>query len=165
MIELLASVIAIVQMVAWLCQSIYKLQTEAKNERYRHVRITVAVSALLVVVAFSAITWPVLIAEAAKSGDRGYMGVLDALEFAFLGIFAAQTLLREAWRRERFSPYAYCLLAVTLATVATAFSFSSGSTSWIGASLAGSSSNLAIVTLTYLYFRHGRLPAPPPSCL
>jgi hypothetical protein len=157
MIELLSSVIAIVQMVAWLCRSIYKLQTEAKNERYRRARIAAAATALLVVFALSAMAWPVLITEAAKWGDRGYMGVLDALEFAFLGTFAAQILLREALRRERFSPYPCCLLAVTLATVAIAYSFSSGSTSWVGASLAGSSSNLAIVALAYLFFRHGRL--------
>jgi cytochrome bd-type quinol oxidase subunit 2 len=155
MTGLLASVIAIVQMLAWLWQRIRKLQTEAENERYRRVRITAAAAAVLVVVALSAVTWPVLIAEAAKWGDRGYMGVLDALEFALLGIFAAQTLLREAWQRARFSPYACCLLAVMLVTVATAYSFSSGSTSWVGASLAGSSSNLAIIALAYLFFRHG----------
>jgi cell division protein FtsW (lipid II flippase) len=158
MIELLASVIAIVQTLAWLCRIIHKLQTEAKNERYRRVRMTVAVAALLVTVALSAMTWPVLIAEAAKSGDRGSMGVLDTLEFAFLGIFAAQILLKEAWMRERFSPYAYCLLTVTLVTVATAYSFSSGSASWVGASLTGSSSDLAIVALAYLLVRHsGRI--------
>lgn len=156
MIGLLASAIAIVQAVAWLCRTIYKLQTEAKNERYRRARISAAAGALLVVVALSATTWPVLVAEAARAGDHGYMGVLDALEFAFLGIFAAQTLLKEARQRERFSPYAYCLLAVTLATVATAYSFSGGSSGWVGASLAGSSSNLAIAALAYLFLRHGR---------
>jgi cytochrome bd-type quinol oxidase subunit 2 len=156
LIELLASLIAVVQMIASLGRSIYKLQTDAKNERYRRVRIAAAVAALLVVVALSAMTWPVLITDAAKWGDHGYMGMLDALEFAFLGICAAQTLLSEAWRRERFSPYACCLLAVTLATVATAYSFSSGSTSWVGASLTGSSSDLAIVGLVYLFIQYSR---------
>jgi hypothetical protein len=34
LIELSASVIAVVQSVAWLCRYIYRLQTEAENERY-----------------------------------------------------------------------------------------------------------------------------------
>jgi cell division protein FtsW (lipid II flippase) len=156
LIELLASLMAVAQMIAWLGRSIHKLQTEAKNSRYRPIRIATAVAAFLVVVALSSMTWPVLIAEAAKWGDHGYMGVLDALEFALLGTYAAQTLLMDAWRRERFSPYAYCLLAVTLATVVAAYSFSSGSASWVGVSLTGSSSDLSIVALVYLLIQHSR---------
>ena len=126
LIELLASVIALVQSVAWLCRYIYRLQTEAENERYRSLRIAVAVAALVVVIATSAITWPAIIAEAAKGGDRGVMGAMYPLEFAFLGFLAAVTLLQEARARQRFSTVACCLLAVTLATVATAYFFSSG---------------------------------------
>src|SRR5215469_818254 len=114
LIELLASAIAVAQSVAWLCRYIYRLQTEAENERYRRVRISVALTALVVVVAFSAITWPVLVAEAAKAGDHGFMGVLDTLEFACLGLFAALTLLKEARARQRFSMFACVLLIITL---------------------------------------------------
>jgi cytochrome bd-type quinol oxidase subunit 2 len=159
LIELLASVIAVIQTVAWLCRCIYRLQTEAQNERYRRVRIAVASATLVVAVAFSAITWPVLIAEAAKSGDHGFIGVLDPLEFALLAVFGAVTLLNEARARQRFSPFAYCLLAVTLATVATAY-FSSSGPAWIGASVTSSSANLGIVAATYMFFRRTRQVRP-----
>jgi hypothetical protein len=155
LIELLASVIAIIQTVAWLCRCIYRLQTEAENERYRRVRIAVAAAALVVAVAFSAITWPVLIAEAAKSGDHGFIGVLDALEFALLAAFGAGTLLNEARTRQRFSPFAYCLLVVTLAAVATAY-FSSSGPAWMGASVTSSSANLGIVTVVGALFLRAR---------
>jgi O-antigen/teichoic acid export membrane protein len=160
LIGLLASVIAVVQWVASVCRYVHRLQTEAENEQYRRTRITVALVALVVVVASSAVTWPVLIAEAAKAGDRGFMGVLDVLEFAFLGIFAAQSLLKEARARQRFSIFACVLLFVTLTTVAAGYIFSSGSTAWIGASLTSSSTNLAIVALAYLFFRHVRKNKP-----
>jgi hypothetical protein len=111
-------------------------------------------------VAFSAVTWPVLIAEAAKAGDHGFMGVLDVLEFAFLGIFAAQSLLKEARARQRFSIFAFVLLFVTLTTVAAGYIFSSDSTAWIGVSLTSSSTNLAIVALAYLLFQHARKVKP-----
>jgi cytochrome bd-type quinol oxidase subunit 2 len=156
LIGLLASVIAVVQGVASLCRYIYRLQTEAENERYRRLRIAVALAALVVVVAFAAITWPVLIAEAAKAGDHGFMGVLDVLEFALLGLFAAQTLLKEARARQRFSMFAYALLFITLTTVATGYIFSSGSTAWIGASTTSSGTNLGIVAVTYLFFQRTR---------
>jgi cytochrome bd-type quinol oxidase subunit 2 len=156
LIELLASVIAVVQWGASLCQYIYRLHTEAGNERYRRVRISVALTALVAVVTFSAITWPVLIAEAAKAGDHGVMGVLDVLEFAFLGLFAAYTLLKEARARQRFSAFAWTLLVITLATVATGYIFSSGSTAWIGSATTSSSANLGIVTVVYVLFRHSR---------
>jgi O-antigen/teichoic acid export membrane protein len=161
LIELLASVIAVVQAVAWLCRYIYRLQTEAENERYRGVRISVALAALVVVVTFSAITWPVLIAETAKAGDHGFIGVLDVLEFAFLGLFAAGTLLMEARARQRFSAFAWTLLVITLATVATGYIFSSGSTAWIGSATASSSANLGIVTVVYVLWRRSRQIRPP----
>ena len=156
LIGLLASVIAVVQWAASVCRYVHRLQTEAENEQYRRARITVALTALVVVVALSAVTWPVLIAEAARAGDHGYMGVLDVLEFAFLGIFAAQSLLKEARARQRFSTFACVLLFVTLTTVAAGYICSSASTAWIGASLTSSSANLAIVALVYLGFRHTR---------
>jgi hypothetical protein len=156
LIELSASVIAVVQAVAWLCRYIYRLQTEAGNERYRGVRISVALAALVVVVTFSAITWPVLIAETAKAGDHGFIGVLDVLEFAFLGLFAAGTLLMEARARQRFSAFAWTLLVITLATVATGYIFSSGSTAWIGSATASSSANLGIVAVVYVLWRRSR---------
>lgn len=155
LIELLASVIAIIQTVAWLCRCIYRLQTEAENERYRRGRIAVASVILVVAIAFSAITWPVLIAEAAKAGDHGFIGVLDPLEFAFLAFFGATTLLNQARARQRFSAFACCLLVVTLATVATAY-FSSNGPIWIGASLTSSSANLGIVTVVYVLFQRTR---------
>jgi cytochrome bd-type quinol oxidase subunit 2 len=155
LIELLASVIAVVQSVAWVCRYIYRLQTEAENERYRHVRIAVALVALVVVIAFSAITWPVLMAEAAKVGDRGFMSVLDPLLFALLALFGAMTLLNEARARQRFSAYACCLLVVTLATVATGYFFSSGP-AWIDALVISSAANLGIVAMACMFFQHLR---------
>jgi fatty acid desaturase len=136
--------------------SCYRLQTEAENERYRRVRIAVALAAFVVVVAFSAITWPVLIAEAAKAGDRGFMGVLDVLEFVFLGLFAAQTLFKEAQAQQRFSAFACALLFITLAAVATAYIFSSGSTAWVGASTSSSATNLGIITTLYVFLQYER---------
>jgi len=155
LIELLASVIAIVQSVAWLCRCIYRLQTEAENERYRRVRIAVALATLVVGLAFSAITWPVLMVEAAKVGDRGFMSVLDPLEFALLVFFGAVILLNQARARQRFSALACCLLVVTLATVATGYFFSSGP-AWIGAGVISSSANLGIVTVMIVFFQHVR---------
>jgi hypothetical protein len=161
LVELLASVIAVVQSVAWLCRYIYRLQTEAKNERYRSLRIAVALTALAVVVATSAITWPVIMAEAAKGGDHGFVGLMYPLEFAFLGLFAAQTLLQEARARRRFSPSACCVLAVTLATVATAyFFFSSGTVGWIGTGAAWSAPDLGIVAVVYMFVQHVRQVRP-----
>ena len=154
--ELLTSVIALVQSAAWVCRYIYRLQTEAGNERYRRVRISVALAALVVVATFSAITWPVLIAETAKAGDHGFIGVLDVLEFAFLGLFGAGTLLMEARARQRFSAFAWTLLVITLATVATGYIFSSGSTAWIGSATASSSANLGIITVVYVLWRRSR---------
>jgi hypothetical protein len=156
LIGLLASVIAVVNWVASLCRYIHRLQTEAGNERFRRVRIAVALAALVVVVAFSVITWPVLIAETAKVGDHGFIGVLDVLEFALLGLFAAGTLLMEARGRRRFSAFAGILLVITLATVATAYIFSSGSTALIGSMTASSSANLGIVTVVYVLWRRTR---------
>ncbi len=152
LIALFASVIAVVQWVASLCRYIYRLQTEAENERYRRVRISVALAALAVVVTFSAITWPVLIANAAKDGDHGFIGVIDVLEFALLGLFAANAMLRQAQARQRFSTFAWTLLVITLATMATGYIFSRGSTAWIGAATTTSSANLGIVTVIYVVF-------------
>lgn len=160
LIALSASVIAVVQWVTSLCRYVYRLQTEAENERYRRVRISVALAALVVVVTFSAITWPVLVAEAAKDGDHGFIGVLDVLEFAFLGLFATQTLLKEARARQPFSALACVLLLITLATVATAYIFSSGSTAWVGSALTSSSANLGIITVVYLFLRRTRQIGP-----
>jgi cytochrome bd-type quinol oxidase subunit 2 len=159
LIELLASVIAVIQTVAWLCRCIYRLQTEAENEQYRRIRIAVASATLAVVLAFSAITWPILIAEAAKAGDHGFIGVLDPLEFALLGFFGAVTLLNQARARQRFSAFACCLLVVTLATVATGY-FSSSSPAWIGASVTSSSANLGIVTVVCVLFLRTRQVRP-----
>jgi cytochrome bd-type quinol oxidase subunit 2 len=159
LIELVASVIAVVQSVAWLCRCIYRLQTEAENERYRRVRITVALAVLVVVVAFSVITWPVLMAEAAKAGDRGYMSVLDTLEFALLAFYGAGTLLNQARARQRFSVFACCLLVVTLATVATGY-FSSSGPAWIGAGVTSSAANLGIVTVVIVLFQRARRISP-----
>lgn len=160
LIQLLASVIGILQGGAWLCRRIYRLQTEAENERYRRVRIGAALAALVVVAAFSAFTWPVLIAEAAKAGDHGFAGVVDVLGFAFLGLFAVQTLLNEALAKQRFSKSACALLFITLATVATGYIFSSGSTAWIGTSTTTSSANLGIVTLACVFFQRLRQIGP-----
>ncbi len=156
LIELLAAAMAVVQSVAWLCRYIYRLQTEAENERYRRVRIAAALAALVVVVASSAITWHVIMAEAAKNGDHGFMSVLDPLEFAFLGLVGAQTLLKEARAQQRFSPFACCLLAVTLATVAAAYFFSSGPTGSIGLGATSSAPNLGIVALAYMFLQYLR---------
>jgi cytochrome bd-type quinol oxidase subunit 2 len=155
LIELLASVIAVVQSVVWLCRCIYRLQTEAGNERYRLVRIAVALAALVAVMAFSAITWPVLMAEAAKTGDHGAIGVADTLEFALLALYGAGTLLYQAWARQRFSALACCLLVVTLATVATGY-FSRTGPAWIGAGVIGSSANLGMVTVVIVLRQHFR---------
>jgi len=155
LIGLLASVIAVVQWVVSLCRYIYRLQTEAENERYRRIRIAVALAALVVVVAFSAITWPVLMAEAAKVGDRGFMSVLDPLQFAVLALFGAMTLLNQARARQRFSAFACCLLVVTLATVAAGYFFSGGP-AWIDAVVISSAANLGIAALTCMFFLHLR---------
>lgn len=146
--------IAVVQWVASLCRYIYRLQTEAGNERYRRVRTSVALAALVVVVTFSATTWPVLIAETAKAGDHGFTGVLDVLELALLGLFAAFTLLKEARARQRFSAFAWTLLVITLATVATGYIC--GSTAWIGSATASSGANLGIVAVVYVLWRRSR---------
>jgi len=158
LIELLASVIA-VQSVTWLCRCIYRLQTEAENERYRRVRIAVASVAIVVAVAFSAITWSVLLAEAAKAGDHGFIGVLDPLEFALLAFLGAATLLNQARARQRFSAFACCLLVVTLATVATGY-FSSRGPGWIGAGVISSAANLGIAAATVMLFQHLRRVRP-----
>lgn len=160
LIGLVASVVSVIQGVAWLCRYIYRLQTETENERYRRIRIAVALTALVAVVAFSVITWPVLVAEAGKAGDHGLVGVLDPLEYAVLGFFGAQTLLMQARARQRFSAFACGLLVVTLATVATAYIFSSGSTAWIGSSLTSGAANLGIVTVGYLAFQYSRRVEP-----
>jgi hypothetical protein len=156
LIGLLASVIAVIQWVASVCRYVHRLQTEAENEKYRRVRLAVALTALVVVAVFSVVTWPVLIAEAAKAGDRGFMGVLDVLEFALMGIVAAQGLLKEARTRQPFSVFASVLLFVTLTSVAVGYIFSSGSTAWIGTSLTASSTNLGIVVVACLAFRYAR---------
>jgi cytochrome bd-type quinol oxidase subunit 2 len=156
LIALLASVIAIVQWLTSLCRYVYRLQKEAANERYRRVRIAAALSSAVVVIAISAITWPVLIAEAAKAGDHGFIGVLDVLEFAFLGLFAAQILLKEAQAKQRFSIFACALLFITLTTVATGYFFRNGSTAWIGTSIAPSGIDLGIITVAYQLLRRTR---------
>jgi cytochrome bd-type quinol oxidase subunit 2 len=156
LIELLAAVISVGQSVAWLCRYIYRLQTEADNERYRRVRTAAALAALVIVVASSAITWPVIMAEAAKGGNHGIMNVTYPLEFALLGFVGAMTLLKEARARQRFSPFAFCLLAVTLATVACGYFFSSGPTTSVGLGAANSAPNLAIVALACMFFQYLR---------
>ena len=153
LIGLLASVIAVVQSVASLCRYVYRLQTEAENERYHRSRIAVALAALVVVIATSAITWPVIIAEAAKGGNHGFMGVTYPLEFALLGFYGAQTLLTEARARQRFSPFAWTLLVITLAAVATGYIFSSGPAGWIGTATTSSAPNLGIVAVVYVLWR------------
>jgi cytochrome bd-type quinol oxidase subunit 2 len=160
LIELLASAIAIVQSVAWFCRYIYRLQTEAENERYRPVRTAVALAVLVVVVASSAITWPVIMAEAVKGGNHGFIGVTYPLEFALLSYLGAATLLKQARARQRFSPFACCLLAVTLATVATGYFFSSGPTGWIGSATTSSAPNLGIVAVVYMLFQYQRRVRP-----
>jgi hypothetical protein len=160
LIELLASAIAVVQSVAWLCRLIYRLQTEAENERYRRLRIAAALAALAVVIVTSAITWPVIMAEAAKGGDHGFVGVMYPLEFAFLGVFGALTLLREARARQHFSPSACWVLAVTLAIVAIAYFFSSGPVGWIGAGATWSVPSLGMVAWLYMYVQHVRQVRP-----
>jgi len=156
LIGLSASVIAVVQWVVSLCRYIYRLQTEAGNERYRRVRILVALAALVVVITFSAITWPVLIAEVAETGDHGFIGVLDVLEFAFLGLLAAGSLLMEAQARERFSPMALTLLVITLTAMATGYIFTNGSIAWIGLATASSSASLGLVTVLYVLSWYSR---------
>lgn len=156
LVGLLASVIAVVQWLTSLCRYIYRLQKEPENERYRRVRIAVALAAALMVVAASVITWPVLVAETAKVGDHGFIGVLDVLEFAFLGLFAAQILVKEARAQQRFSLFACGLLVITLATVAAGDLFSSGSTAWVGASAASSGADLGLVTTFYMLFKRAR---------
>jgi cytochrome bd-type quinol oxidase subunit 2 len=153
LIELVASAIAVVQSVGWLCRYIYRVLTEIENERYRRVRIATAMAALAVVVASSAVTWPVIMAEAMKDGDHGFFGVLDPLNFDLLAFLGAVTLLKDARARQRFSPFASCLLGVTLATVAAAYIFSSGPSSWIGAATTSSAPNLGIVALTGMFFQ------------
>jgi hypothetical protein len=54
LIELVASVIAVGQSVAWLCRYIYRLLTQAERERYRRVGIAAALTALAVVASSTA---------------------------------------------------------------------------------------------------------------
>jgi uncharacterized membrane protein len=82
--ELLASVIAVIQAVVSLCRYIYRLLTQAEHDRYRPLRLAIALTVLVAVLAFPAITWPVIMKEAARNGDRGYMAVMDGLEFVSL---------------------------------------------------------------------------------
>jgi hypothetical protein len=156
LIELLASAIAVVQSVAWLCRYIYRLLTPAETERYHRIRLAAAVAALVVVVACSAVTWPAIIAEAARTGNHGFLGVLYPLQFDSLALFGAVILLTEARGRQRFSLFAWSLLAITLATVAVAFFFRSGSTEWIGSAATQSAPNLAIVALLCMFIRYLR---------
>jgi hypothetical protein len=48
------------------------------------------------------------------------------------------------------------MLVITLATVATGYIFSSGSTAWIGASTTSSSDSLAIVVVVYVLWRRSQ---------
>ena len=111
--------------------------------------------ALAVAIAFSAITWPVLLEEAAKAGDHGFIGVLDPLEFALVAFLGAATLLNQAWARQRFSAFACCLLVVTLATVATGY-FSSRGPAWIGVGVISSAANLGMAVATIMLFQYLR---------
>ena len=101
-----------------------------------------------------------ILAEAAKGGDHGFVGVMYPLEFAFLGSLGATLLLLDAQERRRFSPFACGLLAVTLATVATGYIFSSGPTGWIGVATTSSAPNLGIVVMACLFFRYLRRVRP-----
>jgi cytochrome bd-type quinol oxidase subunit 2 len=88
LIELVASVIAVVQTIAWLGRCIRKLQTEATNDRYRGVRVAVALAAAVVVIAVSAFTWPVLIAYVLSSGSHRWIGPPLAASGPNLGVVA-----------------------------------------------------------------------------
>jgi hypothetical protein len=54
--------------------------------------------------------------EAAKDGDRGYMAVMDGLEFVSLAVLGGVLLLGEAQAKQRFSIFPLCLLSVVLGT-------------------------------------------------
>lgn len=82
------------------------------------------------------------------------------MDVAVLGLVGAQTLLKEARTRQRFSPFACCLLAVTLATVATGYFFGSGPTGWIGTATTSSAPSLGIVALVYMFFQYLRRVRP-----
>jgi O-antigen/teichoic acid export membrane protein len=156
LLELLASAIALAQSATRLCRYIYRLHTEAENERYRGIRIAAASAALVVVVVFSAATWSVIMAEAVKAGNPGLLGVLYPFQLDCLAFLGAVVLLEQARERQRFSPFACCLLGVSLATVAAGYLFSSGPTGWIGAAATSSVTNLVIVVLAYVFFQHLR---------
>lgn len=154
LIELLASVIAVGQSVAWLCRCIYRLLAKTEGERYRRVRLGIALLALVIVVASSAVTWSAILAEAAKTGNHGFVGVLYPLQFDGLSFLGATILLAEA--RRRFSRFGCSLLLVTLTTLAAGYYFRSGSIGWIGSAATESAPNLAIVALLCMFTRHLR---------
>jgi hypothetical protein len=152
LIELLASVIAVLQSAAWLCRYIGRL-ARAEGGQYRRVRIAGAAAALAVVAAFAVVTWPVIIALAAKGGDHGFMGAMYPLQFDGLAFIGAWTMLGEARARQPFSPVSCCMLVITLATVAVASAFRTGSTAWVGVSLTDSAPTLAMVVVLWSVFR------------
>jgi hypothetical protein len=153
LIELMASLIAAGQSVAWLCRYIYRLLTQVEGERYRRVRIAAALTALVVVVAASAVTWSVILTEAVRTGNHGFMGVLYPLQLDGLAFVGAAMLLVDAWARRRFSLFACNLLAVALATVAAGFFFRGGP---IGLGATDSAPNLAIAVLFCMFIRYLR---------
>jgi hypothetical protein len=168
LIELLASAIAVGQSVAWLCRYIYRLLTQTEKERYRRVLIAAALAGLVVVVASSAATWSVIMAEAVRTGNHGFLSVLYPLQLDGLAFLGAVILLAQARARQRFSPFACCLLAMALATVAAGFFFRSGPTGWIGSAATQSAPNLVIVALLCMFtqylrrLRPGQVKQPSP---
>jgi cytochrome bd-type quinol oxidase subunit 2 len=156
LIELLASVIAVAQSTAWLCRYIYRLLRKTE-ERYRRVRIAAAVAALIVVLASSAATWPVMMAEAVKTGNHGFLSVIYPLQLDGLAFLAAVILLDNARTWRRFSPFACSLLVVALATVAAGFFLHNGP---IGSAITSSAPNVVIVALGCMFTRYLRRLGP-----
>jgi hypothetical protein len=151
LIEFLAAVMAVGQSVARLSRYIYRL-ARAEGEEYRGVRIAAALAALVVVLAFSVVTWPVLIALAARGGDHGFMGAQYPLMLDGPAVIGAWLMLGQARARRPFSPMACSLLVIALATAAVASVFHAGSTAWLGVSLTDSAPAFVIAAAVRMVF-------------
>jgi hypothetical protein len=156
LIELLASVIAVGQSAAWLCRYIYRL-ARAEGEQYRGVRIAAALVALVMVVAFSVVTWPAIAAEAAKTGTGGVLGALYPTSMDLLAFTGAAMLLDDARARRRFSLMWCGVLFAGIGTAAMTALIYSGLHGWVGGMAAAGPGVVVCAITPFMITRWARL--------
>lgn len=107
LLGLLSSVITIVQVTIGVTIFLKRKMPRTAEER-RRLSIWISLVALGSVIAVTAVTWSAVLAEAAKIGDHGVMGVLFALMLPSLGMAGALLLLIDGIGGRRFSLLALC---------------------------------------------------------